>query len=50
MHAKRFKFKLPWNTRRGRMIWIASGFLVPTLYLAWHFTKDDYVWRWPLLE
>lgn len=30
-----------WKTRRGLVIWITSGFLVPTLYLAWH------IFGWP---
>lgn len=41
MNAQRFKFRLPWKTRRGLVIWITSGFLVPTLYLAWH------IFGWP---
>gem|GEM_PF-2067100 len=50
MDAQRFKFQVPGKSHRGLMIWIASGFLSPTLYLAWHVTKDDCIWRWPLLE
>lgn len=36
MNAQRLKLRLPWKTRRGLVIWITSGFLAPTLYLAWH--------------
>ena len=41
MNAARLKLRLPWKTRRGLVVWIASGFLVPTLYLAWH------IFGWP---
>lgn len=41
MNSARLKLRLPWKTRRGLVIWITSGFLVPTLYLAWH------IFGWP---
>ncbi len=36
MNSARLKLRLPWKTRRGLVNGITSGFLVPTLYLAWH--------------